>query len=388
MSSTPTKRCHDQRPRWRIDDVLARTDLAQLLDELAVPATHQFRGRRWHCPLPDHDDQHPSVTMHTDHRGHERWRCWSGDGSHRGDAIDLVALTQRVQRGEAVDWLARRAGMVPDQPLPPIRRSPRPAGPRIVSLSPTVVEYATACERILWTSGGRQVREWLHGRGFDDDLLRANHIGADPGRALLHRRRGLPYGASIGAVFPALDPAGRIRYLQTRYLEHGDGPKYDNPAASLGSNPRVAWTRATRVPDADVLVVCEGIPDALTAAASGLRSVAVLGSQAPDRSVATRIAHHADECGLGVLAVIDNDEAGRAWGARLTSLLAEQGVDIVVAEPPELVKDLNTWANQDPGWRERIGLSTSVAARPRTAGTSHVPDESQIVRGSGMALES
>lgn len=49
--------------RWQIVDVLDRTDLARLLDELAEPATHNMRGRRWHCPLPDHDDHHASVTI-------------------------------------------------------------------------------------------------------------------------------------------------------------------------------------------------------------------------------------------------------------------------------------------------------------------------------------
>lgn len=355
----------DQRPKWRFDDVLARTDLAQLLDDLAEPATHQVRGRRWHCPLPEHDDQHPSVTMHTDHRGHERWRCWSGDGSHRGDAIDLVAATQRVERADAVDWLARRAGMVADRPLPPVRRS-RPSTPQIVPLNPVVVEYATACERILWTGGGREVRDWLHKRGFDDDLLRANHVGADPGRTMFHRRRGLPFGATVGAVFPALDPAGRIRYLQTRYLDPGDGPKYDNPAATLGSNPRVAWTRPTIDREADVLVVCEGIPDALTAAAAGLRSVAVLGSQAPDQSVAARIAAHVDRLGVGVVAVIDNDDAGRTWGGRLAALLGEQHVDLAVVEPPGTVNDLNSWAGIDANWArclDRLALVSALEER-------------------------
>jgi hypothetical protein len=116
----------DERHGWRIDDVLARTDLTALLDQLAEPATHAVRGRRWHCPVPDHDDRHASVTVHTDHHGHERWRCWSGDNAHRGDAIDLVAVTQRISRADAVDWLAHRAGMIPDQPLPPIRRKQRP----------------------------------------------------------------------------------------------------------------------------------------------------------------------------------------------------------------------------------------------------------------------
>ena len=87
----------DQRPHWDIADVLARTDLAALLDTYAEPAG-TARGKRWHCPVSDHDDSNASVTMHTDGRGHERWRCWSGDNSHRGDAIDLVMVAQRVDR--------------------------------------------------------------------------------------------------------------------------------------------------------------------------------------------------------------------------------------------------------------------------------------------------
>ena len=124
--------------RWRIEDVLARTDLAALLDDVAQRGTHQTRGRRWHCPLPDHDDSHPSVTMHTDHRGHERWRCWSGDDTHRGDAIDLVVATQRINRTDAIDWLAQRAGMIPDQPLPAPAQKRRPRAPVVVPLDAAV----------------------------------------------------------------------------------------------------------------------------------------------------------------------------------------------------------------------------------------------------------
>ncbi|MGE3449536.1 MAG: hypothetical protein AB7H92_18365, partial [Microbacteriaceae bacterium] len=256
----------DRRARWRIDDVLDHADLAALLDEIAQPATYNVRGRRWHCPLPEHDDHHASVTMHTDHRGHERWRCWSGDDTHRGDAIDLIAATQRLSRAEAIDWIAQRAGMTPDQPLPEPSRKSRPVRPTHVPLDPAVGRYAAACQRILWRPAGRPVKEWLHGRGFSDELLAANHVGADPGRRMMRRRRGLPYGNSIAAVFPALDPDGNIQYLQARYLDPGDGPKYDNPAATLGSNPRLAWTRPVGAARPGLLVVCEGIPDALTAA--------------------------------------------------------------------------------------------------------------------------
>jgi hypothetical protein len=344
--------------RWQIADVLDRTDLARLLDEVAEPATHSMRGRRWHCPLPDHDDRHASVTMHTDHRGHERWRCWSGDDSHRGDAIDLISATQRLSRADAVDWLAQRAGMVADKPLPAVPRKARPARPTALPLDPSVVQYAAACERILWGPAGRPVREWLNDRGFTDELIAANHLGADPGRRMMRRRRGLPYGHSIAAVFPALDADGHVQYLQSRYLEPGDGPKYDNPSVALGSNPRLAWTQSTGALRPGMLVVCEGIPDALTAASACYRSTAVLGSQAPDQSVANRLGSFAQRHELDIVAVIDNDAAGRAWGERLGHLLRQAGHELQLVEPPAPGVDLNSWAAADPDWTLSLGADS------------------------------
>ena len=338
------------RPRWDIGDVLARTDLACLLDDLAEPAAHQLRGRRWHCPMPDHDDHNPSVTIHTDHRGHERWRCWSGDHTHRGDAIDLAAATQHFSRADAIDWLANRAGMIPDRPPTPVARKPRPTAPAFAPLDPTVVRYAQACERILWTSTGRPVRAWLHDRGFNDDLLRANHVGADPGRHMMRRQRGLPYGSTPAATFPALDPAGAVQYVQARYLQPDGHDKYDNPAGALGGNPRLAWTRTTTGHTRpDLLLVCEGIPDALTAAAAGFAAVGILGSQAPDDRVAARLARHANDHRQQLIAVIDADPAGRRWGEHLGVLLHARGVTLAVIEPPDGL-DLNGWGLSDPSW--------------------------------------
>jgi hypothetical protein len=314
--------------------------------------------------MPDHDDQHASVTMHTDHRGHERWRCWSGDNTHRGDAIDLIVATQRVNRADAIAWLANRAGMIPDQPLPPARRKPQRSRPSVVPLDPSVVRYVHACEKILWGRTGAPVRDWLHARGFDDDLLRANHVGADPGRSMMSRQGGLPHGHSLAATFPALDPDGNVQYVQARYLEP-EGPKYDNPASSLGTNPRLAWART---PDgcttAGVLLVTEGIPDALTAAGAGYAAVGILGSQAPDDQVADVLVRCASRREGQLVAVVDPDTSGRAWGARLTNLLTARDRPLKVVEPPTGF-DLNAWASTTADWVSALAPETgSVPERP------------------------
>jgi hypothetical protein len=364
---------------WHIDEVLERCDLVRLLDELAEAADGGLSGRRWHCPLASHEDRHPSVSMFTNRAGHQRWRCWSGDDTHRGDAIDLVVAVRRCSHVEAVEWLANRLGIGPadDPTRRGLRSRPRPAGPApLTDPDPVLVRYVGACERILWTVGGSPVRRWLTERGLmDEELLRANHVGADPGRQLLPRRRGLPHGASIAAVFPALNEGGEVRYLQARRLKPGDGAKYTNPAATLAVNPRLAWTVTVRAPRADLLVVCEGVPDALTAAQAGYQAVAVLGSHAPDRNVAGQLAQRAHRDRRHLVAVIDNDDPGRAWGSRLEELLHEQGRRLTVVEPPLPGADLNDWARHDSSWTTAISeatrserLSLGIDHRPGSLG--------------------
>jgi DNA primase len=354
---------HDHRQRWDIADVLDRTDLSVLLDELTQPTARLGPGRRWHCPVAEHDDHRASVTMHRDHRGHERWRCWSGD--HRGDAVDLVMVTSNRPRADAVEWLANRAGMIPDQPLPPIRPKVAPSRPpNALVMDPSVERYVRLCASVLNGPDGREVREWLHGRGLTDHMIAANRLGADLSRAVMRRARGLPYGAGIAATFPAFDPAGNTTYVQARYLEpERTGRKYDNPSAALAPHPRLAFPIATAHAPAELLIVCEGLPDALTAAQAGFAAVALLGAQTPDESVARRIALHAEQRDLAVVVVCDPDPAGRHVADTLSPLLHDLGVIPGVIIPPN--GDLNDWSLADASWVREIASSVSqpVGAR-------------------------
>lgn len=349
------------RPRWDIGEVLARVDLGELLDEVTY-ASGAGRQRRWHCPAADHDDTHASVTTFVDRTGHQRWKCWSGDPSHRGDAIDLITLTIGKPRADAIDWLAGRAHMIPDHPLPPPRPRPTPA-PAPAVLDPVVGRYVDACARILWSRTGGPVRNWLHQRGLDDATLRAHRVGVDPGRVMLPRTKGLPRGTALAATFPALNPSGRcVTYVQARYLDPGTvGVKYDNPSAALGPNPRLAWCQ----PDGDArpgrLIVVEGIPDALVAAQAGIRSVGLLGSSTPDPRVAANITAVARAEQRTVTIIPDRDDAGRYASRALGELLAELDVVADVLEPHTGV-DLTDWAKADPAWSRHLDPTPAVPA--------------------------
>jgi DNA primase len=349
------------RQHWPIDQVLDRTELSAVLDELAEPASRSMGpGRKWHCPMPYHEDHRASVTMFRDRSGHERWRCWSGD--HRGDAIDLVIAATGRDRTDAVEWLASRAGMHPDRPLPPPRPKQSTAPPAARAMDPLVARYVHACHRVLHASAGQPVRDWLHARGIDDHTITANLIGADPGRTMMRRSRGLPYGAAVAATFPVYGPAGNLSYVQARYLDPDTaGRKYDNPAAALAPHPRLAFPIATTAHRSDVTLVCEGMPDALTAAQAGFTAVGLLGAQTPDDSVAARLANHAANTDTRLVLVCDPDPAGRRVAETLVPLLEGCGHTAHVVTPPDGF-DLNDWASHHPAWPDEIRTAITIAA--------------------------
>jgi hypothetical protein len=189
---------------------------------------------------------------------------------------------------------------------------------------------------------GRPVLEYLTGeRGLDPEVLRANHVGADPGGRKLRRASGLPKNGPA-AVFPACTVDGHLAYLQARYLEHDEyGSKYGNPTSRLGDNPRHGWTQPAGTPKEPV-VICEGFPDAYTANSAGYIAVAVLGATNANRGLAERIAK-----GIGkrpAVLAFDGDDAGRSNAKQLSTSLEQRGI-MVIELPLPSGADLNSWVH-------------------------------------------
>lgn len=328
------------------NDLLARVDLVAVLDGLS-PGEGQGRGRQWRCPSTGHEDINPSVKVSTDSAGTQRWRCWSGGES--GTAIDAVMAAKSLPVGEAIRWLNDNYAH-----LEVLERRPGPESRPVGAPAAEAVDYVRRCEKLLWSGSGRDVRDWLHARGLRDEVLRANRVGADPGRKFLPRPKGLP-GGWPAAVFPALDRRGQITYFQARFLQPpASRDKYDNPSRRWAANPRVAWTTTPPTVDSrrDVLVVTEGAPDALIAAQAGFVSVAVLGSMYPDGRVADEIAGFVRDHDVAVAVCFDCDvsESGAKGAAKLIELLNDRDVgDIANVSPPDGM-DLSDWAAVSNEW--------------------------------------
>jgi hypothetical protein len=350
--------------RYDRDELLARTDLAALADELLGFHVGNGRNARWPSPVPDHPQtgRTPPMSIFVDPRGIERWTCFATGAN--GTASDLVTVATGQSIGDSMAWLAERARLdrAPVDRAPVVRKPPPPPPRREPSTA--LKEYVEACERILWRPTGAAVRRWLvEQRGLDPDVLRHNRVGADPGPRLLRRAQGLPRHGPA-AVFPALDEHREPVYLQARYLElPPDRGKYDNPTARHGSNPRLTPVLPTGPATNGPTIVTEGVPDGLAAATAGYRALAVLGAGVPDQRVAQRLADHD-----GVLVVaFDADDAGRTGAASVRRLLAEAGRQSVVEVVPP-VADLNTWLTGHglAAFARQLRMSIGIAATARS----------------------
>lgn len=354
------------------DELLRRVDLSVVLDELCGPRS---AGGRWHCPDRDHADEHPSVTISTTSSGTQTWRCWSG--GHRGTAIDAVMASQRVGVHDAMVRLAGHYANFPvsDRPPGPPRRQPGDPDEHVLN-------YVRGAAKLLWTPAGAAQRDWLHNRGLGDEILRANHVGADPGRRHLGRpTRGFPAGWPA-VVYPACDRAGRPVFFQARYLDPpAHRGKYDSPSAIHAANPRLAWTTPIQSADAAVIVVCEGIPDALTAAQAGLRAVAVLGSWAADQTAVAELAATAITAECRLVVCFDGDEPGRTGADRFRRMLDDRAIEAVVVTPPD-GHDLTSWAATASDWWAAL----TASADPHSFAVASANDHQRATRLSGIEI--
>ena len=346
------------------DAIIASTDLPALADELLGARRGTARTPAWPCPNPQHAQtgRTPPVSVFTSHRGEQRWRC-HGCGAG-GTAIDLVMVCGRTDLRDALERLARRVGHQPSpEAWTPSKREPAMTQRPLVrgcADQEGMDRYVDSCAAVLFSSDGQSIRRWLtETRGLPEDVLRVNKIGADLGP----RRQQRPHGMAraVGAMLPVI-VEGHAVYAQVRVVhQRPDGPRYLNPTSALASNPRLAYFRPAEHRHREVIVT-EGAIDALSAAAAGFRSAAVLSAAYADQAVA----HELSRLPEPLVIAFDQDDAGRAAAHRLTALLeAQQRRPANLAIP---ATDLNAALVSSANWPSEFEVQVNASVAQLRAG--------------------
>ena len=346
-------------PTGFLDELRSRISITQVVGRKVVWDTrksNQGKGDMW-APCPFHQEK--SASFHVDDRkGY--YYCF---GCHaKGDALGFIKETENVSFMEAVEILAREAGM----PMPTRDPLAQQKADRRTQLT-DVMEQALQFFRLqLNTSAGADARGYLTGRGLTQETLDRFEIGFAPetwqglwdhltGKSVeeeLILAVGLAKPSSKGKrpydtfrnriIFPIRDPQGRSIGFGGRAMDPNDNAKYLNsPETELFDKGRSLYNYGPAreaTGKGEPLILAEGYMDVIALAEAGFdAAVAPLGTAVSETQLQL-MWRVSDE----PIIALDGDTAGIRAAQRVMDLalpLLEAGKSLRFAVMP---------AGQDP----------------------------------------
>ena len=338
--------------RESIERVREAVDMVEL-----VGAKTELRrvGSRWSGLCPFHDERTPSFTVNAEQRLYHCFGCGEG-----GDAIGFVEKTEALDFPSAVELLADRYGVeLQRESEDPEAEKRRERHSRLFALLDRAARFYSS---YLWESAeAAPARDYLRGRGLEEETLRSFRVGFAPGAwdRLVRAATGDGVGGEelIAAglagpgrsgglidrfrgriMFPLADARGRVRGFGARAMDGGRGPKYLNTSENeLYHKGRqlfgIDLARPHAAKEGRILVV-EGYTDVLALHGAGVGwAVAVMGpAVTPDQlAELARAVGGQGEIFLG----LDADSSGREAMLRAARSAREKDIDLRVVEMPE-----------------------------------------------------
>jgi DNA primase len=306
-----------------------------------------------HCPW--HDDQRPSLQVNP---SRQSWVCWVCN--IRGDVFDFVMRWEKVEFFEALTILAERAGI----PLTP-RQQPQLGSVQDKQTLYRAMQWAVEQfhHHLISADSAQTTRDYLYGRGIDDETIRKFQIGAAPVKWswLMDLARGTPYGPDILAacdliypssssgswverfrgrlLFPIFDvmnrPVGFGGRLIPGLMPDEKGGKYVNSRESRLYSKSEHLYGLNLVRDAVAksreLTIVEGYTDAIVAWQAGLPNVVACLGTAINHNHIRLIKRFADRITL----VLDGDDAGKKRANEILDLFVASDIDLRITTLPE-----------------------------------------------------
>ncbi len=342
-------------PPGFLDELRSRTSLASVVGRKVMwdaRKSNQGKGDLW-APCPFHHEK--TASFHVDDRK-GFYYCF---GCHaKGDALSFVKETENVSFMEAVEILAREAGMEMPQ------RDPRAQEKldRRAQLAEVMEQAAQFFRLQLKTGAGGAARDYVARRGLDAAALDRWEIGFAPagwqnlwdhlrgkgveddliqeaGLAKPSSKGGKPYDTFRNRIiFPIRDVRGRCIAFGGRAMDPDDNAKYLNsPETLLFDKGRSLYNHGPARQAAgqgQPLIVAEGYMDVIALAEAGFgASVAPLGTAITEHQLQLlwRISHEP-------VIALDGDTAGLRAAMRVIDLalpLLEAGKSVRFALMPE-----------------------------------------------------
>ncbi len=361
-------------PPGFLDELRSRLSLAQVVGRKVMwdaRKSNQGKGDMW-APCPFHQEK--TASFHVDDRkGY--YYCF---GCHaKGDAISFVRETENVGFMEAVEILAREAGMAMPARDPQAQQKADRRSQMV-----EVMEAAVRFFRLqLRTAAGAGARDYLAGRGLEEAALARWEIGFAPegwqnlwehlrgmgveealileaGLAKASQKGKQPYDTFRNRImFPIRDARGRAIAFGGRAMDPADNAKYLNsPETLLFDKGRTLFNHGPARGAAgkgQALIVAEGYMDVIALSEAGFEAaVAPLGTAVTEEQLRLmwRIAPEP-------VVALDGDTAGLRAAMRLIDLalpLLEAGQSLRFALMPAGADPDDVLRQQGRGAMEKL----------------------------------
>ncbi|MBP2195215.1 DNA primase [Pantoea cypripedii] len=321
-------------PRVFINDLLARTDIVDLID---ARVKLKKQGKNYHACCPFHNEKTPSFTVNGDKQFYHCFGC----GAH-GNAIDFLMNFDRLEFVESIEELATQHGL--EVPYEAGNGPSQMERHQRQSLYQLLEGLNTFYQQSLRQPQAQPAQQYLATRGLSQQVIDHFAIGyAPPGwdnalkrfgqqkedreslmeaGMLVSNDKGRTYDRFRDRImFPIRDKRGRVIGFGGRVLGN-DTPKYLNspetPIFHKGRQLYGLYEALKNHPQPARLLVVEGYMDVVALAQFGIDyAVASLGTSTTAEHI--QLLFRSTE---NVICCYDGDRAGReaAWRALETAL--------------------------------------------------------------------
>lgn len=333
-------------PREKIDEIRQSVDIVDVISQY-ISLNKKGSGYMAICPF--HDDHDPSLSVSQSKQIYKCFVCGNG-----GNVFTFLQEYLHISYLEAVKMVAEMGhvdmgGYVFEKKEAPIKQELKP-----------LYEMHTEAEKIysyyLNTKAGTLAKDYLHQRGFDEQLIKTFEIGYAPERGVLHSAfEKLGYseidmvksGLIIESqghydrfkdriMFPLHDENGRIIGFSGRIYKNGaEGAKYMNSPESdifIKGQTLYNYHRCREMVKKEGFVyINEGFMDviAMTRANHG-NCIALMGTALTKGHLRMlgRLTH-------SIVVCLDGDAPGQAASAKTAQFLSENGFDVQIVTLPE-----------------------------------------------------
>ena len=330
---------------------------ADILDIISEVVNLKKRGQNYFGLCPFHNEKTPSFSVAPAKEIYHCFGCNAG-----GNVFHFLMEYEKMTFVEAVKTMGDRYGI--EVKLGEDDRNQEELK-RLRDFQSSASEFY---EKLLGSSEGKPVTEYLKGRGLSKDVIKDFQLGFAPDswdRLLkLARKNGVPGKIMDKSgmftrtekgvfdrfrnrlMFPIHNPGGQVIAFGGRAMDEEDPAKYMNsPETILYSKSRVFYglnktQKAIRKTETSILV--EGYMDLLQLYQAGITNVlAVAGTAFTENHV-----HQIRKLTRKIILMYDGDSAGRDASVRAGYLLLRGGIEpLIVSVPDDL--DPDDWVRQD-----------------------------------------